>query len=378
MGRIRLISSYGETLDARIRTAWVHLLEQSYGETLFYQSPSYFDHLASQTCNCEPFLVCAEGKDGSVTGLMPFVKTAPALNFQVGGIKLGGFSFSGVRMLGCGQTFPQSPALFDALFGLIAASISPCDAIELKCLPASSALLAYLKGSSVLRREFMLYAPDGLRECHTLGLPQSYEGYLSGFKRKKRYNLKRQIRCLNEWGDGSLSVCRVQTAEDAHLLLHAFEALGLRGKKRINDLPGDAEIIALARRGLLMSYVMSVRGHPCAVAFGTTFMGTLLIHMFATDRQIARFSPGTVLNVLLIRDLIDCKLVRKIDYGFGEPRYRLSNDVDQRVTVLLVRKTVANCLSIMAHKFFVWLLNQTKRLAQFGANCRNAAKTESG
>jgi hypothetical protein len=376
MNRIRLISSYAETLDTRIRTAWVRLLEQSCGETIFYQSPPYFDHLASQACNCEPFLACAEGKDATVTGIMPFVKTRPALNFQVGNILFGCFSFSGVRMLGNGQTFPPSPELFDALFGQIAASVSPCDVIELRCLPASSALLAYLKESSALRREFVLYAPDGLRECHTLGLPESYEGYLSGFKRKKRYNLKRQVRCLDEWGDGSLSLCRVQTVEDAQLLVSALEELGLRGK-RTNDLPGDAEILELARRGLLMSYVMYIRGHPCAVAFGTTFMGTLLIHMFATDRQIARFSPGTILNLLLIRDLIDCKLVRKIDYGFGEPKYRSGNDIDQRVTVLLVRKSLTNCLAIVAHKYFVWLLNQTKRLAQLGTNYRNAAKTES-
>jgi hypothetical protein len=376
MSRIWLIS-YSETLDSRIRKGWVHLLEQSCGETLFYQSPSYFDHLASQACNGKLFLACAEGKDGTVTGIMPFQKATPALNFQVGDILFGSFSFSGVRMLGNGQTFPPSPELFDALFGQIAATVPPCDVIELRCLPAASALLAYLKESSALRRQFVLYAPDGLRDCHTLGLPESYEDYLSGFKRKKRYNLKRQVRCLNEWGDGSLRLCRVQTVADVHLLLHALQALGQRAK-RTGDLPSNGEIIELARRDLLMSYVMYIRGHPCAVAFGTTFMGTLLIHMFAIDRQIARFSPGTVLNLLLIRDLIDFKLVRKIDYGYGEPRYRMTNDIDQRVTVFLVRKSMANCLAIMAHKYFVWLLNQTKRLAQFGANYRNAEKTEPG
>ena len=73
-------------------------------------------------------------------------------------------------------------------------------------------------------------------------------------------------------------------------------------------------------------------------AFGTRFRDTLVMHSFRHDTEIGHLSPGTVLQTLMMKDLTENKLARRIDYGFDEPRYRLTNDLDERVTAVMVRR----------------------------------------
>ena len=84
----------------------------------------------------------------------------------------------------------------------------------------------------------------------------------------------------------------------------------------------------------MLSYVLMSSASPCSLAFGTRFGSTQLVHLFAHDRSIEHLSPGTVLHTMMMRDIIDAKVVRRVDYGFGEPRYRLGNQLEERVTVM--------------------------------------------
>jgi mono/diheme cytochrome c family protein len=86
------------------------------------------------------------------------------------------------------------------------------------------------------------------------------------------------------------------------------------------------------------------------------------VHLFAHDGSIDHLSPGTVLHTLMMRDIIDAKVVRRVDYGFGEPRYRLGNQLEERVTVMLVRRTIANWSGIMAHATFDGAIDAMKQL----------------
>ena len=70
----------------------------------------------------------------------------------------------------------------------------------------------------------------------------------------------------------------------------------------------ESQLLDLAERGLLLSYVLSVNGKPCGLGFGTRFRDTLCIHSFLHDSAINNFSPGTVLQTLMMQDVIDFKL----------------------------------------------------------------------
>ena len=70
------------------------------------------------------------------------------------------------------------------------------------------------------------------------------------------------------------------------------------------------------------------------------------------------------MQTLMMKDLAEHNLVGRIDYGFGEPRYKMTNDVDQRATVLLIRRGIINSSVIIAHLSYGWLLDAVKRFVR--------------
>jgi len=94
-------------------------------------------------------------------------------------------------------------------------------------VPTDSFLWDYLRRSPVLRERFLWHAPAGVRPFHALELPDSYDKYLDRFGKKKRYNLKRQVRLLREHG-GGLTLERVEAPEQTADFADAVTDLALR------------------------------------------------------------------------------------------------------------------------------------------------------
>jgi CelD/BcsL family acetyltransferase involved in cellulose biosynthesis len=274
--------------------------------------------------------------------------------------------FDAVCILGGTPLLPPTSQFFDLLFEGIARTFPGCPAIELRGVPIDSPLWNYVNDHHPFADEYAVYAPDGPRNCHTFDIPDSFDAYLAGFKRKKRYNLRRQIRCLEQWSGGTLVLRRVESARDvADFRSACAEIARLRWGQRADDVMSLAEMVDLAERGLLLSYILQVRERPCALAFGTRFAHTLQVHGFAHDRAIERLSPGIVLQMLMMEDLISHRLARRIDYGFGEPKYRLTNSVDQRANVTLLPKNAWSRSAISAHASFVRLTDYARRLTRW-------------
>ncbi len=273
-------------------------------------------------------------------------------------------SFSGIKILGGTLLAPQSADVFKSLFEEIARFFLDCSAIEVIGVSTASSLWGFLKSSPSLRRDFAIYAPYGPRTCHTARIPGSYAQYLGAFGRKKQYNLKRQIRRLHHFGNGNLALDRIDRVSDIRRFQDARIALTGHARQDSGRQVSEIELLDLAERGLLLSYVLSVNGKPCGLAFGTRFRDTLVLHHFKHDIEIAHLSPGTVLQTLMMKDLAEHKLVRRIDYGFGEPRYRLNNDVDERVRVILLRKGVRNQSLIGAHRAYARFMDSVKHIVR--------------
>ena len=83
-------------------------------------------------------------------------------------------SFSGIRILGGGLLTPQSPDVFETLFRQIARPFPDWVAIEVPGLSTTSSLWNFLRNDAALKRNFVIYSPDGLRNCHTAAIPDSY------------------------------------------------------------------------------------------------------------------------------------------------------------------------------------------------------------
>jgi len=357
----RIVGASDAGRNPAARAKWEQLLEQHAGTTLFYQSPEYFHHLAKFRAD-SAFLAIVEGDDGAPIGIVPMRKSDVLLKFEARDYYFAHVSFSGIRILGGTLLAPQSPEIFERLFREIARSFPNCDAMELIGVPTTSLLWDFLKTSRTLKRDFAIYAPNGPRNCHTAAIPETFAKYLGAFGRKKQYNLKRQIRRLDEFSKGSLTLHRIDHVAAIECFHKAQIVLGGIPKRDGDGELSESELVDFAERGLLLSYVLSIDGKPCALAVGTRFRDTLVVHSFRHDIKIAHFSPGTVLQTLMMRDLAENKLVRRIDYGFGEPRYRLNNDIDERVSVVMVRKGLINQSLIASHMSYVRVLEGIKRL----------------
>jgi len=358
MDRIRVIPHYADTRVPGVRDAWDALIHQRRDEALFYQSPSYFDHLASRDEPCALSLAVFES-DSATVGLVPLWAARTTLAFRVKSLHVGALSYPCVRVLGATLLVPQEHAVFERLFEHLGRQFSACALIEIKGLPTASALWHFLRKPSAVSRHFFVYVPNGPRRCHWTDVPATFDLYLARFKRKKRYNLKRQLARLEQHAAGKLSLHRIERPCDVPLLAQARRHLS---HKRDAETISDRDLADLAKRGLLLSYVLTAAGVPCALALGTRFGSTHLVHMFAHDQALDHLSPGTVLHTLMVRDIIDAKLVRRIDYGFGEPRYRLGNNLEERVTVMLVRRTILNRSGIMAHATFDHVVGAVKQV----------------
>ncbi len=359
---VRIVAASDASSEHRVRATWSRLLDENAGTTLFHQSPDYFDHLAK--FGNRAFLAIIEGDFDSPIGIVPLRKSTVSMNFEVGTHSFAQMPLSGVRILGGTLLAPQSSEVFEALFRRIAQVFPDCAAVEMNGLPITSPLWDFLKDSRSLKQDFAIYAPYGARKCHTTTIAASYTDYLKRFTRKKQYNLKRQIRRLDQFGRGTLSLQRIDGPCLVRPFLDAWAALGSRSKQNDNRQISEVEIMDLAERGLLLSYVLNLGGKPCALASGVRFKDTQIVHCFRHDTQIAHFSPGTVLQTLMMKDLIENKLARRIDYGFGEPRYRLNNDIDERVCAIMLRKGPYTRSLIAAHRSYSWVLNTVKRLVQ--------------
>lgn len=357
MKRVRIIAGSDAIQEPHVRRKWEYLLDQYSGTTLFYQSPEYFNHLAMFRADCA-FLAVVDGDDGAPIGIVPICKSRVLLNFEARDYRFARVSFSGILILGGTLLAPQSLEVFELLFQQIAVSFPDCGAIEVNGLSTTSLLWDFLRSNPSLKRHFTIYAPNGPRNCHTVAIPDSFTGYLGAFGHKKRYNMKRQIKRLDSFGNGSLTLRRIDRVSALKCFQDARIALG-------HEEISENEIQDLAVRGLLLSYVLNVNGKPCGLAFGTRFRDTLVIHSFGHDTKIGHLSPGTVLQTLMMKDVAEHKLARRIDYGFGEPRYRLTNDIDERVTVLMVRRGMINKSLVAAHLWYARFVDGVKRLRRF-------------
>jgi len=375
MRRARIVAASDAPREPCVRAKWEQLLDHYCGTTLFYQSPEYFDHLAKSRVDCA-FLAIVDGDDGAPIAIVPICRSAVSLKFEAREHCFAQASFSGIRILGGTLLAPQSTDVFELLFQQVAASFPDCDAVEVSGLSTTSLLWDFLRTSQSLKRDFTIYAPNGPRNCHTAVVARSFNEYLGAFGRKKRYNLKRQIRLLDHFGNGSLRLQRIDRVSMVKCLQDARIALGGHVRRGIDRGIPEIEVLDLAERGLLLSYVLSVNGKPCGLAFGTRFRDTLVMHSFSHDTEIGHLSPGTVLQTLMMKDLVEHKLARRIDYGFGEPRYRLSNDLDERVTAIVVRRGWINQSLLTAHLSYERLLERVKHLVRKGSRVGGEADAD--
>lgn len=159
-------------------------------------------------------------------------------------------------------------------------------------------------------------------------LPDSVETFYRDMSGSRKRYLRRYTRALEKAGSGSVEVecCRSEDKLDDVIKI-ASEISAKTYKHALNvgfhdDYLTRSLLKKGAKQGKLRAYVLYVNGKPCAFEYGIEYGNVFFPEYIGYDPFFRSCSPGTVLFIKVIEDLIENSIVRVFDYGFGGAAYK--------------------------------------------------------
>lgn len=182
-------------------------------------------------------------------------------------------------------------------------------------------------------------------------LEGSFNAYLGSFSSKTRSTLKRKLRKLNEASGGALDVRSFSApdqVDEFHRHARAVSATTYQEKLLGAGLPeGEAaleEMRALAARGAMRGWLLFLNGKPISYLYAPAEGTTLIYAYLGYNPDFADLSPGTMLQLEAMRELMEEGRFTLFDFTEGEGQHKKqfgTGSVDC-IDLLLVRPTLAN------------------------------------
>jgi CelD/BcsL family acetyltransferase involved in cellulose biosynthesis len=329
------------------RQAWEALVSTRQTPAAFCQSPAFFDYLQDAEKG-EWFEVLTMRRAGTArVGIVPIKISTMQLPLRFGPLRWSGSRLKSISILGSEPMIPADPAALDNLLLTLPARFPEVELVYLNEVSLESDLWRNIRMSAAIRRVYDVHVLDGFRECHTIILPKSIEEYYAKLGKKKRYNLLRQERILQD-RVGALDLIPIEYFSDLSDMFDAVDKLSSSHSRYDID---RNQYISAAKHGFLKCFVLKSCGEPIAVALGIKAGNTYKIQRFFHDKQLQKYSPGTTLWQMILKDIIAKGEFKNIYMGYGSPtyRYRSTNIIENKGRVLLYRRSFANYCRIVAH-----------------------------
>jgi len=226
-------------------------------------------------------------------------------------------------------------------------------------------------------------------------LPATSDAFYSSLRKKRRRELKRELRLLQEAFPGSVEVVAVSKDTEIGLALDQVERVArmthLRARSRgFEDTPAvRGEMRLLAAEEWLRIYLLRIAGAPVAYWVFTRYRGKLRGIYTGYDPSYERFSPGMCLLLSIIQNLCDGKGERAtlIDFGWGAYQYKevLSDrrycEGNPHIFSLTLRGQlirILKALPLSLKSFAKWALQRIGMLRKFERMLRDAARNRIG
>lgn len=328
--------------------AWRALLAASAGPAQVYQTPAFFDHVAEMAGgrgSAYELLVARRRGDDAIVGIVPVHALRRDLDFRFGPVSLFKLRLRTCQVLGSIPLLdPAEPGLGEFVMRRLLAR-DACRAVYMHDVPA------HLGASWDGMRDVSAYVLNGWRACHTQPLPDTVDAYLHKFGAKKRYNLARQVRLLEQEA-GAVEVLRVERPDQVAGMLEACAAI--EPAHVAEHATRRTELEGLARHGLLLCYVIRCGGTGVAVVHGVRSTATWHVHRMATGRAWRHLSVGTSAMHLALQDLLAHSPIRDVDFHYGSPKHK-SRSIQVTKTrghVLLYRSRSLAGMLLKAHALY--------------------------
>ncbi|MEO1168336.1 MAG: GNAT family N-acetyltransferase [Pseudomonadota bacterium] len=202
-------------------------------------------------------------------------------------------------------------------------------------------------------------------------LSGSFDEYLASFSGKSRSTLRRKVRKFAKLSGGELDFRAYRTPDEMaefHAIARQLSEKTYQEKLLDYGLPDDAEFVAdmlrAAARGQVCGWLLFVEDKPVSYLYAPADGDTLVYAYLGYDPEWSRRSPGTVLLVEAMRQIIAENRFRRLDFteGDGQQKRRFATDKLDCADLLLLRKTFANRALATALSGFDAMVAFAKRL----------------
>ena len=319
-----------ESFDA-LESGWTELLARSDSNKVFLTP--LWQRLWWRWMGQDTGLLLLSARNSTgLRGIAPLARRDGALTF-LGGTDLVDYHDFIVPDEGASDVYA---ALVDYLM-----QDSGWDTVRLESLPEGSNALEELPAA--LRAHGLDPSVELEDVAPGIRLPESWEDYLSGLKKKDRHELRRKLRRLE--GAGTLRCYAVSAAED---LPEAMDCLlGLMRQSRDDK----AEFMTAEREqffrdmarelldaGVLRLFFLELDGARVAATLCMDYRGARFLYNSGFDRAYDHLSVGLLLKVLCLRDAIESGMTY-YDLLRGDERYKYDLGAeDVRIYTLTARR----------------------------------------
>ncbi|MBY0239363.1 MAG: GNAT family N-acetyltransferase [Burkholderiaceae bacterium] len=315
---------------------WHRLVADGGGHERAYQSPAYASFRADVANSAAQVYTLRRKDSGKLQGIISFGIGKKVLAIGAGGINLMRREITTLVIYGSEPAAAVPAQEKAALYHWLLELNPTVDAIYLNVFPISEQGPCHQ--STIRRAGLGLLMERGIEGCHTLDLASGFAGYEARISSKKRYNIRRQLRQLEQHA-GEVTMHCLQDEADIPLLREAIKALGA------HVVTKDSTFRSLARHRLMLVCLLRAGGKPVGLMLGQHGHGVWHVSNIFIDADLPpSFSVGTSLLHLALEQVSARYAVTKVDFGFGAPRHAFSSTQvqERRARVLLYRASLAN------------------------------------
>lgn len=254
---------------------------------------------------------------------------------------------------------PEVSELYEAVFWELA-DTADYDVLFLEMVERGSFLHRFVAENRFLSGRFRRISEGGMQVCHRIRFPATAEEYFAKFSSKTRATHRRKIRKLGHALSGELVVERfdsmdrlsefISSAVDVSRRSYQWYLLG-KGLRDVDRFRRQAT--GAAKHGWLRGYVLKVGERPVAFMVGYQYKGAFLYDEVGFDQELRRFSPGTVLQLLVIDDLYAHDTPRTFEFGVhGEQKAAFGNETYEAESLFLARRSLYPGLATATYRFW--------------------------
>lgn len=314
------------------------------------------------------FLLLAHRVDGRVTALACFYCVKGKKAYNAGERILFTLPVRDVRLYGSVMPGVVDDEVVDRFFDIVTSEFS-FDVSTIGETPIESPLYAAIMAQ---KKCFLVTELSRKRSLRWLiRMPKDFDGYMMTLGSKSRQNVRREIRMFEK--QFKCDFQSIRHADQVEPFLASAEAISRKtyqwnvGQRIINDEPSRKELLRRAERGELQCYIVHADGNPVAFMRGRLAGGTYGFETAGFDPAYAKASPGAVLLMFAVRDLIENANCSNFDFGQGgdEVGYkaRFGNESHVCASLQLGRKSNLYTLFLFAvQKLLLASLNLANRL----------------